>query len=135
MQFGPDIKQTSNNNVREPIKQSNYRKKYLFTAHDLIVPSPMMSVLTDNKYYLLEDADTVRLTTDMYYRPDLFCSQTYGDPGVYFVILFVNDMFSFTDFTRSTIKVPTKDRVNRVLSMVESQNPFAEINTTVSLIK
>jgi len=120
-------------NKKELIQQPNYRKKYDFSAYGLSVPSPIFSILEKSKYYLLETADRKPLDTKYHRRPDLFCQDTYGDPGFYFMILFVNDMFSLMDFLTDSILIPTTDRVLTVLRETEARKAFGEIKQTIQI--
>lgn len=126
-----NAKSSVKSNKRELIQQPNYRKKYNFTQYNLSVPSPVFSVLEKNKGYLLETADRKDLDSKYHGRPDLFCYDVYQDPGLYFVLLFVNDMFSMIDFSVDTIMVPTAARMMTVLRETEARNTFADIKKPV----
>jgi hypothetical protein len=128
-----NVKSSVQSNEIDLVQQKNYRKVYNFSAYSLSVPSPVFSVLEKNKYYLLETADQKTLDSKYHRRPDLFCYDTYKDPGFYFVILFINDMFSLMDFVTDKIMVPTSDRILSVVSETEVQSFFADIKQTVQL--
>ena len=128
-----NVKSSTRSNKRELIQQPNYRKKYYFTKYNLLVPSPVFSILEQNKNFLLETADLKTLDSKYHGRPDLFCSDTYHDPGLYFVILFVNDMFSMMDFITDSIMVPTATRMMTVLRETEARTAFADIKKPVEI--
>ena len=128
-----NINSTIKANDRDRYKQSRFRKEYYFTQHDLIVPSPLMPVLQQNKIYLLENSQTKLLDSKYHYRPDLFCYDAYGDIGYYFILLFVNDMFSFIDFKTDTIKIPESGRMSSVLSLFEPDVIFYNVPQAVTM--
>jgi len=133
MKITNNIKKSSDANKKELVKQTNFKRRYYFTEYDLVVPSPMFRILEENKLFLLENAATIRLEASFYFRPDLVCYYTWGDPGLYFLLLFVNDMFSFIDFKVDTIKLPVKSKVLNVISRIESSKIFANIDAEVTL--
>jgi len=133
MQVTNNINSSVSANKFVRYKQSRYRKMYYFSEYDLIIPSPLMGVLDRNKVYLLESAKSIQLDTGYHYRPDLFCYDTYSDPGYYFILLYVNDMFSMLDFKTETIKVPESARVNDVLALYESTDIFHTVDAEVSI--
>lgn len=53
-----------------------------------------------------------------FYKPKLLCYDIYGNPELYYIILLLNDMADVKEFTKSTIKMPKKDHMSKILSYI-----------------
>lgn len=56
------------------------------------------------------------------YRPKLLCYDVYGNGELAFIILIINDMYTFKDFTKETLLMPTKDDMNNITKYMFNSN-------------
>lgn len=52
------------------------------------------------------------------YKPKLLCSDVYGNPELYFVILLLNDMADVKEFTKSKLKLLKKDHMSTLIGLI-----------------
>ena len=114
---------------------SALKDTFFMTEHRLIVPSLDIPIIEKFKSYLLRDSDEVTLETKFFYRPDLFSYDYYGLLDYYFIIMYVNDIFSFSDFKRIIIKAPTKDSIKNLLlySQVEKNEVLVTVDKKITI--
>ena len=69
---------------------------------------------------------TVILTDDQLskykYRPKLLCYDLYGSQELYYLILIINDICSIKDFTKNTLKLPTKVNMPVITKAIMNSN-------------
>ena len=74
----------------------------------------------------------VSLTTDQqityFYKPKLLCSDIYGNPELYYVILLLNDMADVKEFNKSKIKMLPKAYMNMLMGYIyNSEKKFMDM--------
>ena len=57
-----------------------------------------------------------------FYKPKLLCSDIYGNPELYYIILLINDIVDVKEFTKPVIKMPRKSHMNDIISMIYNAN-------------
>lgn len=82
----------------------------------------VQNVVNDYMDELRNACATVELTqeeqTKYYYKPKLLCSDIYGSPEIYFLILLINDMADVKEFTKPYVKMLRTDHLNEILSAI-----------------
>lgn len=82
----------------------------------------VLNVVNDYMDELRNASPTVELTVEeqvkYYYKPKLLCSDVYGTPEIYFLILLINDMADVKEFTKPHIKMLRTDHLNEILSSI-----------------
>lgn len=82
----------------------------------------VQNVVNDYMDELRNACATVELTqeeqTKYYYKPKLLCSDIYGAPEIYFLILLINDMADVKEFTKPYVKMLRTDHLNEILSAI-----------------
>lgn len=53
-----------------------------------------------------------------FYKPKLLCSDVYGNPELYFVILLLNDMADVKEFTKSKLKLLKKEHMSTLMGLL-----------------
>ena len=57
-----------------------------------------------------------------FYKPKLLCSDIYGNPELYYIILLINDIVDVKEFTKPVIKMPRKTHMSDIISMIYNAN-------------
>lgn len=82
----------------------------------------VLNVVNDYMDELRNASPIVELTVEeqvkYYYKPKLLCSDVYGTPEIYFLILLINDMADVKEFTKPHIKMLRTDHLNEILSSI-----------------
>lgn len=85
---------------------------------------PFMNVFNTYVDDILDSAliKTVRFTDDEYskyeFRPKLLAYDIYGSTDAYFIILAINRMLGPKDFTSKTVKMISKQDLNKLMSYI-----------------
>lgn len=58
------------------------------------------------------------------YRPKLLCYDLYGSQELYYLILIINDICSIKEFTKNTLKLPTKANMPIITKAIINSNRF-----------
>lgn len=53
-----------------------------------------------------------------FYKPKLLCSDVYGNPELYFVVLLLNDMADVKEFTKSKLKLLKKEHMSTLMGLL-----------------
>ena len=103
-------------NEMAPTDLSNVQKKYIYD--DVKFDSLAMSMLVENRNFLLSDYDEVNMIGRYEYRPDYVSYDFYDTTNLWYVILYANDIVSFVDFNFNNlqvIKIPSIDTINKLI--------------------
>lgn len=57
-----------------------------------------------------------------FYKPKLLCSDIYGNPELYYIIMLINDIVDVKEFTKPIIKMPRKAHMSDIISMIYNAN-------------
>ena len=57
-----------------------------------------------------------------FYKPKLLCSDIYGNPELYYIILLINDIADVKEFTKPVVKMPRKTHMSDIISMIYNAN-------------
>lgn len=81
-----------------------------------------LNVVNDYMSELRDACVNVKLTPEQqqayFYKPKLLCSDIYGNPELYFIILLINDMADVKEFTKPVIKMLKKDHMSILLGYI-----------------
>lgn len=81
-----------------------------------------LNVVNDYMSELRDACVNVKLTPEQqqayFYKPKLLCSDIYGNPELYFIILLINDMADVKEFTKPVIKMLKKDHMYILLGYI-----------------
>lgn len=100
-----------------------------FNIYDKIDGLSIISynVLNDYKKELLDASFFADFTDNIdyqyyRYRPKLLSYDLYGTTELFFILLFINDIYDVKDFDRKTIRIIKKDKLSSILSYIYSSN-------------
>lgn len=98
---------------------------YNLSFNDMLSNGTVVSVHNVISDYLdeLKDAAVyVSLNQDQQfkymYKPKLLCSDLYGNPELYFIILLLNDMADVKEFTKPVIRMLNKTSMSELLTLI-----------------
>jgi len=129
-----DIKKLNPDPTSELVSISRFKHLYYLSSNKMILPSLDLELLRNFKAFLLSNSSTIQLDNKYFRRPDTFCLDTYGSIDYYFIILYINDMFSFSDFSTNTIKKPTKEAISAVVNQIQRKNqPVIYVDKEVTI--
>ena len=119
------------------IDDIQYSKFSILSKASSDVTNPILYATHNLIYDYEEEFKALSLIVDMTdteynkYRlkPKLLAYDIYGSTEIYFVILFINGMYSIKDFDRKTIKLLKKDAMIQLLEEIYNaeQNYFIEL--------
>ena len=98
---------------------------YNLSFNDMLSNGTVVSVHNVISDYLDELKDVavyVSLNQDQQfkymYKPKLLCSDLYGNPELYFIILLLNDMADVKEFTKPVIRMLSKNSMSELLTLI-----------------
>lgn len=98
---------------------------YNLSFNDMLSNGTVVSVHNVVSDYLdeLKDAAVyVSLNQDQQfkymYKPKMLCSDLYGNPELYFIILLLNDMADVKEFTKPVIRMLSKNSMSELLTLI-----------------
>ena len=98
---------------------------YNLSFNDMLSNGTVVSthnVITDYLDELKEAAIPVELDYKQQmkylYKPKLLCSDIYGNPELYFIILLINDMADVKEFTKPVVKMLSKANMSELLTLI-----------------
>ena len=102
--------------------QVSYDSLSLFEKNENGEHCLVYNVLTDYYDEIMERAVTLNLTTEEYFkyrfRPKLLAYRLYGDPELFFILLFVNNLCNVKDFDFKSLKIILPEDLNDILSSI-----------------
>lgn len=108
---------------------------YNLSFNDMLSNGTVVSVHNVISDYLdeLKDAAVyVSLNQDQQfkymYKPKLLCSDLYGNPELYFIILLLNDMADVKEFTKPVIRMLSKNNMSELLTLIYNAEKQAILN-------
>lgn len=108
---------------------------YNLSFNDMLSNGTVVSVHNVISDYLdeLKDAAVyVSLNQDQQfkymYKPKLLCSDLYGNPELYFIILLLNDMADVKEFTKPIIRMLSKNNMSELLTLIYNAEKQAILN-------
>lgn len=104
MATSPKIEEAAKLSLLNKTKSTFFRYKHRFGK--LEIYDPVVTVLVDNKAYLISASDYVKLESQYHHRPDLLSQDMYGTPDLWYMILHINDIPSIIDFKVDFIYIP-----------------------------
>lgn len=106
-----------------------------FNIYDKIDGLSIISynVLNDYKKELLDASFFADFTDNIdyqyyRYRPKLLSYDLYGTTELFFILLFINDIYDVKDFDKKTIRIIKKDKLSSILSYIYSSNKSSTEN-------
>lgn len=106
-----------------------------FNIYDKIDGLSIISynVLNDYKKELLDASFFADFTDNIdyqyyKYRPKLLSYDLYGTTELFFILLFINDIYDVKDFDKKTIRIIKKDKLSSILSYIYSSNKSSTEN-------
>ena len=86
----------------------------------------MLNVVSDYIDELCNACVNVSLTQEQqfkyFYKPKLLCSDIYGNPELYYIILLINGITDVKEFSKPVIKMLRKDHMSEIISMIYNAN-------------
>lgn len=82
----------------------------------------ILNVVNDYIREMKESSLLIRFSEDEYrkyrYKPKLLCTDVYGSPELYYVILLINGIIDVKEFDYKSLYMPTKDALNTFMSAI-----------------
>jgi len=98
--------------------------KIIYTLHEDDITVRVSSFLIHSaelaKFYLLYNSNRKTLDNKYYQRPDLLSFDEYGTEQLDWIIMMVNDVFCYEEFTFYSVYVPDK---NAIATLLDFQLP------------
>lgn len=113
--FDKDLKKDIDIRNNSSTDISNFKRLYRLQDGSYL-ESFSLDVLNRFKDALIASSDEITLDPKYYQRPDYFCHDTYGLKELWYIILFVNDVFERAEFTKEQIYVPSKQAIQNLLT-------------------
>lgn len=86
----------------------------------------MLNVISDYIDEIRNVCVNVSLTQQQqfkyFYKPKLLCTDIYGNPELYYIILLINGITDVKEFTKPVIKMPRKKHMSELISMIYNSN-------------
>ena len=108
---------------------------YNLSFNDMLSNGTVVSVhnvISDYLDELKDSAVYVSLNQDQQfkymYKPKLLCSDLYGNPELYFIILLLNDMADVKEFTKPVIRMLSKNNMSELLTLIYNAEKQAILN-------
>lgn len=114
-----------------------HRRRFLKKEGSVTVQFVSPEIVTYEKfrYYLLKNSVKKKVEQKFHYRPDYFSYEEYSVTGLWTLLLYINDMASIEDFTKSEILVPTHSAIldiardNQISVNLINLDASPEVNT------
>lgn len=108
---------------------------YNLSFNDMLSNGTVVSVYNVISDYIAELREAcvyVSLDLDQqfkyFYKPKLLCSDMYGNPELYFIILLINDMADVKEFTKPVIRMLNKTNMSELLTLIYNAEKKAIAN-------
>lgn len=86
----------------------------------------ILNVISDYIEELRNVCVNVSLTQEQqfkyFYKPKLLCTDIYGNPELYYIILLINGITDVKEFTKPVIKMPRKNHMSEIISIIYNAN-------------
>lgn len=106
---------------------SNYTKLYQY--NNIVFPSLYINALIKGYNTLKYNSQNINMNQRYMYRPDYVSYDYYGTTVLAYMILYINDVMSITQFNIQNIIVPNASTVSKVLS--QNKVNTSDINPVV----
>ncbi len=107
---------------------SNYTKLYQY--NNIVFPSLYINALIKGYNTLKYNSQTINMIQRYMYRPDYVSYDYYGTTVLAYMIMYINDVMSVTQFNIQNIIVPNASTVSKVLS--QNKVNTSDINPVVA---
>jgi hypothetical protein len=93
-------------------------------------PSPDLSTLEENLYFLLRNATELVFKPRYNFRPEYLSYDIYGTPALAPILLFVNNIGSVEDFfDLPKVVIPTLDSITKMLSDIYPAEDISDLQS------
>lgn len=116
----------------QSIDFDNMRERLRTDNGIYIFPNPNIYTLEKNLFYLLKYSTEKKLDTKYFQKPEYLSIDEYGNPSLWLLLMYVNNVFSKEDFTMSTVVVPSFQSIVTICKDNFTKVPPSEL-TSVSL--
>ncbi len=101
----------------------------------LTMDSPAITLLLVKYQTLKINAQIITMTSRYYQRPDYVSYDYYGTTEYWYIIMYINDCFSFSDFTMSSFYLPQIDTITDLVTYpldTQTYNYTVNANTVIT---
>jgi len=130
-----NIKIESEIDFKSPTNLDEFRDKFkirvlLVDENNTVTTSEIVTVdlnipfFEHHRYYLLANSEVKQLDVKYHYRPDYISYEEYGTTAFDFLILYINNLFSVTEFTLEYFYLPKLDAINELIFMNLQNYPY-----------
>jgi len=117
------IKNESIQNVNSVLDIDYWRKRYKTTNNLLSFPSPSISTIEQNYYYLLRNSEIKTFDPKYKMRPSYLSYDEYNTPLFDWFLMYINGVFCLEDFDLDEVIVPSLEAIS-----ISSQNKVPKEN-------
>ena len=101
------IDQESGRLTRQSVDIDNMRERFK-TSNDLLTfPSPSISTIEKNIFFLLRNSKEVEFNSKYIMKPEYLSKDEYGTPALWQLLMRVNNIFCKEEFNLSTVVIPS----------------------------
>ena len=102
--------------IRSPLDISKMSDRYK-TANDIFsFPSPTLTTIEKNLYFLLRNSRTETFKGEYKFKPDYLSFDNYGTVILDQLLMYVNNIKTVEEFDLQTVVIPTFDAIVSILS-------------------
>jgi len=92
---------------RQSVDIDNFRKRYKTSNGLYTFPSPSLSTIDKNIFYLLRNSKEIELDSKYIMKPEYLSWDEYGTPALWQLLMYVNNIFSKEEFNTPMIIIPS----------------------------
>ncbi len=93
--------------ARQSVDIDNMRERFKTSNGLYTFPSPSLSTIDKNIFYLLRNSKEVEFDSKYIMKPEYLSYDEYGTPSLWQLLMYVNNIFSKEEFNLSTVVIPS----------------------------
>lgn len=97
---------------------------------------PMFDILNNNKEYILSLCVTTKISENELMKPEYTSVRLYGTSSLWYLILFVNEMYNATEYIKKEINVLSPANINTFVTFLQNygQKNYELEDLTITVI-
>lgn len=105
------IDEEAKRHLRSPMDIERWGDRYKTSNNLYSFPSPNLSTIDKNLFYLLRNSSTIKFEPKYKYRPDYLSYDQYGSTTLWELLMYVNSVFSVEEFDLDTVVIPSMEAI------------------------
>jgi hypothetical protein len=115
----------------QSIDFDNFRERLRTENNIYIFPNPNIYTLEKNLFYLLKYSTEKELDTKYFMKPEYLSEDEYGNPSLWLLLMYVNNVFSKEDFTMGTVVVPSFESIVTICKDNFTKVPASDLRSVL----